>query len=320
MKPIKAAGLLLAQLLFTAGAASAQPANMSIIVPYPAGGTTDVIARALQQELGAAFNTTVIVENKPGAAGVIGARHVAMSKPDGYTMLLSNNGPSVVGPLMQPSSGVDPRKSFAPVTLLTRSPMMFIVNPQVPANDLAGFIEYAKAQSQPVAYASAGQGSYGHLMTENFARQAGVQMLHIPYKGVAPTTMALVGGEVNVLFSTFSQATQGMLDEKRAKLLAAGSAERSPLMPQVPAVSETLPGFQGEVWFGIQVPAGTPPEMVKRLNEVLVRAIRKPETAKTMANLGMIVEGSTPEEFGQTVNAEVDLLEPLVKELGMVEK
>ncbi|GAA5232339.1 Bug family tripartite tricarboxylate transporter substrate binding protein [Verticiella sediminum] len=320
MKPIKTAGMLLAQFAIAAGAAHAQPATMSIVVPYPAGGTTDVIARVLQQELGAAFDTTVIVENKPGAAGVIGARHVATAKPDGYTMLLSNNGPSVAGPLMQPSSGVDPRTSLVPVTLLTRSPMMFMVNPAVPADDVAGFIEYAKAQPKPIEYASAGQGSYGHLVTEMFARETGVDMLHIPYKGVAPTTMALVSGEVQLLVSTFSQAMQGLINEKRVKLLAAASAEPSPLMKQVPIVAATVPGFLGEAWFGIQVPKGTPPETVAKLNEVLVRAIRRPATVEAMANLGMIVEGSTPEVFGQTVAAEADKLEPLIRDLGLVEK
>lgn len=319
MKPIRTAGMVLAQLVFAAGATHAQPGTMSIVVPYPAGGTTDVIARAVQQELGAAFDTTVIVENKPGAAGVIGARYVATAKPDGYTMLLSNNGPSVAGPLMQPSSGVDPRTSLVPVTLLTRSPMMFMINPAVPAADVAGFIEYAKAQPKPVQYASAGMGSYGHLVTEMFARETGVQMLHIPYKGVAPTTMALVSGEVQLLFSTFSQAMQGMIDEKRVKLLASASAEPSPLMQQVPTVAATVPGFQGEAWFGIQVPKGTPPEVVAKLNEVLVRAIRKPENVKVMAGLGMVVEGSTPEAFGKTVAAEVDKLEPLIRDLGLVE-
>lgn len=319
MKPIRKAGMALAQLVFAAGAAHAQPGTMSIVVPYPAGGTTDVIARAVQQELAAAFNTTVIVENKPGAAGVIGARHVATAKPDGYTMLLSNNGPSVAGPLMQPRSGVDPRTSLLPVTLLTRSPMMFMVNASVPAEDVAGFIKYAKAQSQPIEYASAGVGSYGHLITEMFARDIGVQMLHIPYKGVAPTTMAVVSGEVQLLFSTFSQAMQGMIDEKRAKLLASASAQPSPLMKHVPTVAATLPGFQGEAWFGIQVPKGTPTEMVGKLNEVLVRAIHKPENVSIMASLGMVVEGSTPEEFGKKVADEVDKLEPLIRDLGLVE-
>ena len=314
------AGALLATCALSLGVAHAQPATMSIVVPYPAGGTTDVIARALQQELGAAFNTTVLVENKPGAAGVIASRFVANAKPDGYTMLLSNNGPSVAGPLMQPASGVDPRKSLAPVTLLTRSPMMIMVNPQVPADDVAGLIAYAKQQPSPINYASAGQGSYGHLVSEMFARESGAPMMHIPYKGVAPTTVALVSGEVQVLVSTFSQAMQGLINEKRVKLLAAASAEPSPLMKDLPIVADTVPGFQGEAWFGIQVPAGTSPEMIAKLNDVLVRAIRKPETVKTMAGVGMIVEGSTPEVFGQTVLAEADRLEPLIQQLGLVEK
>lgn len=303
-----------------AGVFAAQPATMNIVVPYPAGGTTDVIARSLQGDLEKAFGVTVIVENKPGAAGVIAARHVATAKSDGYTMLLSNNGPSVVGPLMQPSAGIDPLKSLEPVTLLTRSPMMFMVQKDVPAEDIQGFIDFAKESPHPVEYATAGQGSYGHLSTELFAREAGVSLLHVPYKGVAPTSIAVASGEVKLLFSTFSQAMQGMMDQGRVRLLAVGSAEPSPLMPEVPTVAKTLPGFLAEAWFGIQVPAGTPKEMIAKLNEVMVGAIRSPEVTERMAATGMIVEGTTPEAFGEVLKAEVERLGPLVTELGLVEK
>lgn len=310
----------IAMAMVCAGPVAAQTATMNIVVPYPAGGTTDVIARSLQGDLEKAFGVTVLVENKPGAAGVIAARHVATAKPDGYTMLLSNNGPSVVGPLMQPSAGIDPLKSLLPVTLLTRSPMMFMVPKDIPADDLDGFISYAKKSDHPVEYASAGQGSYGHLVSELFAKEAGVSLLHVPYKGVAPTSIAVASGEVKLLFSTFSQAMQGMLDQGRVRLLAVGSAEPSPLMPDVPTVAQSIPGFLGEAWFGIQVPAGTSPEMIAKLNEVMVGAIRSQDVAERMAATGMVVDGSTPEAFGEVIKAEVDRLSPLVKELGLVEK
>ena len=173
-----------------------------ILVPYPAGGTTDLMARALQDPMQKALGQPVVIENKPGASGIIAAREVARSAPDGHTLLFINSGIVAVTPFVVKDAGFDGIKDFAPIALVSTAPLLMVVNAAVPANDIKGFIEYARQQSSPVDFASAGVGSFGHLASELFARTAGLKMTHVPYKGQAPTTNAVVAGEVKMLITT----------------------------------------------------------------------------------------------------------------------
>ncbi len=286
-----------------------------ILVPYPAGGTTDLMARALQEPMQKALGQPVIVENKAGAAGGIAAREVARSAPDGHTLLFSNNGPSSTTPLLVKDAGYDGVKDFAPVSQVSSAPLFAMVHASVPASDLKGFIDYAK--SQDLAYASAGIGSLGHLASELFARMAGVKMVHIPYKGQAPTANALVTGEVKVLITTSSAAMNNFIKEGKVKLLGVSTPEPSPLAPGTPTMGSVLNGYKVEIWFGLLAPAGTPADAVGKLNAAVAGALAQPELQARFQNFGVIAKGSTPKQLGDLIADEVPRWAQVVREASI---
>lgn len=285
-----------------------------IVVPYPAGGTTDIMARALQEPMQKALGQPVIVDNKAGAAGAIGAREVARSAPDGYTLLFSNNGPSSTTPLLVRDAGYDGVKDFTPVSQVSSAPLFVVVNAAVPANDLRGFIDYARAQPQGLEYASAGIGSLGHLASELFARLAGIRMLHIPYKGQAPTANAVMTGEVKVLITTSSGAMNNSIKDGKLKLLGVSTPQPSPLAPGAPTVNTVLPGYNVEIWFGLLAPAGTPSDVVAKLNDAVARALALPELQGRFQNFGVIAKSSTPKALGDLIADEVPRWAQVVRE------
>ncbi len=288
-----------------------------IVVPYPAGGTTDLMARALQEPMAKTLGQPVIVDNKPGAAGAIGAREVARSPADGYTLLFSNNGPSSTTPLLVKDAGYDGLKDFAPVSLVSTAPLFVVVNAAVPANDLKGFIDFARTQPNGLEYASAGIGSLGHLASELFARSAGIKMIHIPYKGQAPTSNAVMTGEVKVLITTSSSAMNSFIAAGKLKLLAVSSAEPSPLAPGTPVVSTVLPGYKVDIWFGLLAPAGTPPEVVARLNDAVSKAVALPDLQQRFINFGVIATAGSPKRLGDLIAEEVPRWTQIVREAGI---
>ena len=237
------AALLCAALLAPQAAAQVFPSKpIRIVVPYPAGGTTDIMARALQEPMQKALGQPVIVDNKAGAAGAIGAREVARSPADGYTLLFSNIGPSSTTPLLVMDAGYDGVWDFSPVSQVSSAPLFVVINAAIPANDLRSFIDYGRAQPNALEYASAGIGSLGHLASELFARAAGMKMIHIPYKGQAPTANAVMTGEVKVLITTSSGAMNSFIKDGKLKLLGVSTSQPSPLAPGAPTVNPVLPG------------------------------------------------------------------------------
>jgi tripartite-type tricarboxylate transporter receptor subunit TctC len=285
-----------------------------IIVPYPAGGTTDLMARTLQEPMQKTLGQPVVVENRAGAAGAIGAREVARANPDGHTLLFSNNGPSSTTPLLVKDAGYDGLKDFAPISQVSTTPLFVMVNAAVPATDLRSFIEYARRQPNALEYASAGIGSLGHLATELFASMAGIRMVHVPYKGQAPTTNAIATGEVKVLITTSSAALNNFIKDGRVRLLAVSTREPTPLAPGVPTVESVLPGYHVDVWFGLLAPARTPAEAIAKLNDAVVRALALPEVQEKFRSFGMIAKSSTPGQLAELIADETPRWARIVRE------
>ena len=275
------------------------------VVPYPAGGTTDLMARALQDPLQKSLGQPVLVENKPGAGGLIAAREVARSTPDGHTLLFINSGIVAVAPFVVKDPGIDGIKDFSPIALVSLSPLFLVIPASVPANDLKGFIDYLKQQTSPVDFASAGTGSFGHLASELFARSVGVKMTHIPYKGQAPTTNAVVAGEVKMLITSASSAMNGFIANGKLKLLGVASAEPTPLAPGAPAVGSALPGYAAETWFGFIAAAGTPPDVVNKLNDAINRALQPAEMQQRFAGFGVQAKTATPKRLAEMIAEDV---------------
>jgi tripartite-type tricarboxylate transporter receptor subunit TctC len=276
-----------------------------LVVPYAPGGTTDIMARTLQEPLSKVLGQTMIVDNKAGAAGAIGTKQVATAAPDGYTLIFGNNGPSAIVPLIQKDVGYDPMKDFEPVSLVSIAPLVLVVHPSVPAANVAEFIAWAKAQPGGVEYATAGAGSLGHLATELFGKEAGLKLIHVPYKGQAPSTMAVLNGEVKMLLTTSSDTMDAAVRGGKLKLLGVSTAKPSPLIPGAPTVGQSLKGFEVNVWFGILAPAGTPAPVIARLNAAIREILANPELQQKFVGYGCIATASTPQEFAAMIRAEV---------------
>jgi tripartite-type tricarboxylate transporter receptor subunit TctC len=289
------------------GAALAQYPDKPIrlVVPYAPGGTTDIMARTLQEPLSKILGQTVIVDNKAGAAGAIGTAQVAHAAPDGYTLIFGNNGPSAIVPLIQKDVGYDPIKDFAPVSLVSIAPMTLVVHPTVPANTVKELIAYANAQPNGVEYATAGAGSLGHLATELFGKEAGVKLVHVPYKGQGPSTMAVLNGEVKMLLTTSSDTQDAAVRAGKLRLLGVSTAKPSSLMPGAPTINQSLPGYEVSVWFGILAPAGTPAPVIVKLNAAIRQVMADPELQKKFVGFGCVATASTPQEFASMIGAEV---------------
>ena len=302
-------GLLALALALAALPAAAQAQYpdkpIKLIVPYPPGGTTDIMARTLQEPLSKALGQPVIVDNKAGAAGAIGTKQVATAAPDGYTLVFGNNGPSAIVPLLQKDVGYDPVKDFAPVSLVSIAPLVLVLHPSVPASDVKEFVAWAKAQPGGVEYATAGAGSLGHLATELFAKDAGLKLVHVPYKGQAPSTMAVLNGEVKMLLTTSSDSMGAAVRDGKLKLLGVSTARPSPLMPGAPTIGQSLPGFEVNVWFGILAPAGTSAPAIAKLNAAIRTVLADPEIQRKFMGYGSIATASTPQEFAAMIGAEV---------------
>lgn len=285
-----------------------------LVVPYPAGGSTDIMARALQEPMAKLLGQPFIIDNRGGAAGTLGANEVARADADGYTLLFANNGPISIAPLLQKGVDFDPLKSFAPVSLVSKAPLVLVANEKVPATDVAGLIAYAKAQSKPMLYATAGPGSLGHLSTERFLNQAGLQMIHVPYRGQAPTTLAIFAGEVDILLTTTSDTLNEHIRSGKVKLLGVSSPGPSPVAPGAPLIGEALQGYQVETWFGILAPAGTPQPLIEKLNAAIKATTAMPELRKRFLSYGVEATSSTPAELAKIIADEVPAWRKLIEE------
>lgn len=298
--------LLCPLLMCLASNASAQgcPGKLiRIVIPYATGGTTDAMARVMQEPLQKLLGQTVLVDNRPGASGILAAREVIRSQPDGCTLFFVNNGNLAVTPYVVKDANFDGAKDFTPVALVASAPMVAVVPASLPVNDLRGFIDYAK--KNPIAYASAGIGSFGQLATELFANRAGLKMTHIPYKGQGPTTTAAIAGEVQLLITTPSGAMNEFIGQKRLKLLSVTSAEASPLEPGTPPVSSVLPGYVAESWFALVGPAGMSADVVGEINAAVAKVLQLPEIQQRFTTFGVIPRSASPQKLGEMTAAEI---------------
>lgn len=312
--------MALAAALLTSGAALAQSGFPSkpirVIVPYPAGGLSDFQIRAMVEPLGKLLGQPVVVDNRPGASGAIGTQAAATSAPDGHTLVFVNNG-FVITPRLNKQAGYDALKNFTAVSLVTTSPMVLVVNNEVPSSTVPEFIEYIKSRPAGIEYGSAGTASFGHMATALFSQATGLNMVHVPYKGEAPMTMALRTGEVKLLITTPSPSMMGAVKEKQLKLLGVASTKPAPLLPGVRQISDTVPGYSAEVWFGLFAPAGTPPEHITRLNDALAKVLAMPEIKEKYAGVGASATHSTPAAFNEITRAESARWGELIARTGL---
>jgi tripartite-type tricarboxylate transporter receptor subunit TctC len=301
------------------GAASAQAypdKPIRMVVPFPAGGTTDILARATAQKLSESLGQQVIVDNKPGAGGNIGAQEVARSTPDGYTLVMGTVGTHAINPSLYKKMPYDHVKDFVPVSLVASVPNLLVVHPSVPVNSVKELIAHAKANPGKLNFASSGNGTSIHLSGELFKTMTGVQMTHVPYKGSAPAVTDLLGGQVQLMFDNMPSA---LPHAKAGKLkpLAVTSAKRFPGTPEIPTIAESgVPGYEASSWFGVLAPAGTPKEIVNKLSTEIAKALKTPEMKKKLEEQGAEAVGSTPEEFAAHIKAETAKWAKVVKESG----
>ena len=308
-----------AVLLFWSSLALAQyPAKpVHLIVPFPPGGGNDTVARAIAQQISPELGQPVVIDNRPGAGGSVGAELAAKAAPDGYTLFLAGVGSHVVNPNLHKKLAYDPLKDFAPIILIASAPSVLVVNPKVPAQNIAEFTAYARANPGKLNYASNGNGSAAQLAAAMYEHMAGVKMVHVPYKGIAPAMTDLMGGEVQLMFGTVV-ALVPHIQSGKLRALAVTGKKRSALIPEVPTLRESgLPEYEAGSWYGIEAPAGTPRPIVDRLNAVMVKALKQPEVARRLALDGAEVIGSTPEEFGAHIKSELERVGKVVRAAGI---
>lgn len=287
-----------------------------VIVPYSPGGTADLLGRGIAQKLSLSLGQQVIVENRTGAGGGIGADLVAKSKADGYTLLLGTIATHAINPNLYPDNPYDPVKDFAPVVLVATMPNLLVVNPSVPAKNVRELIALAKAKPGELAFASAGSGTTQHLSGELFKKMAGVDLLHIPYKGNAPAVTDLVGGQVQVMFDNIPISLQQVRAGK-LRALAVTGPKRSPVLPDVPTIAEAaLPGYSVTSWFALFAPAGAPPSIVSRLNEETNKALADKALHRQLADQGIEPGGGTAEQLATHIRAELARWKKIVVESG----
>ncbi|TPQ27441.1 tripartite tricarboxylate transporter substrate binding protein [Cupriavidus pinatubonensis] len=286
------------------------------IVPWPAGGGADIVARLISTRLGEVLGQPVIVDNRAGAAGNIGAQVAAQNGPDGYTILFAYSGTHAVNPHLYkklPFKETD----FVPVILLTSVPQVLVVNATVSARTVTELINVAKARPGTISYASSGNGSINHLAGEMFARMAGIQLLHVPYKGGGPASTALLAGEVNMIFGEPGTVIP-LIKQGRVHALAVSSRKRSTTLPDVPTVAEAgVPGYDVASWNGVLAPAGTPTQIISRLNQAFNRVLSMPDIRQALLERGYEPVGGTPDQFGKHMQQELAKWGPVVKRIGL---
>ncbi len=297
--------------------AQAWPAKtVKIVVPFAAGGATDVVARLLAQKLTEVWGQSVVVENRTGAGGNIGADVVAKAAPDGYTLLLTSGAIVTASQHLYKSMPFDPAKDLVAITNVATGPQLIVVGPSVPVKDLRELIAYAKANPGRINYGSAGIGSQTHLAAENLAYAAGVEFTHVPYKGESAAITDLMGGQVQLATANFAAAVALVRDGK-IRALAVTSKERSLQLPDVPPAADTLPGFESAGWFGLMAPTGTPREVIEKTQRDSARIILTDEFRARLAQLGMEPVGNTPAEFTVAIREQSARWAKVIQERGI---
>lgn len=276
-----------------------------LIVPFPPGGSTDILARAIAPRLEQSLGTPVIIDNKAGAGGSIGATEASRAAADGHTLLMGHIGTLAVNPSIYPKLAYDPLKSFTPVAWVAKVPNVLVVSASSPVKTFQEFIALAKSKPGRLSYSSGGNGSAAHITFESLKLRTGIFMLHIPYRGTVPSVTDLIAGQVDATF-TGAPAVIPHIRSGRLRALAVSSSERLPSLPDVPTVAESgYPGFEADQWYGVVAPTGTPSTLVQRLNREINQALTHPDVQKPLSNEGAIPKPSTPEQFGQLIAAEI---------------
>jgi tripartite-type tricarboxylate transporter receptor subunit TctC len=308
------AGLAAAAPLRRAGAYPERP--ITLVVPFAPGGSTDILARIVSEHLQRSLKQPVVVENRTGASGNIGTAAVARSAPDGYTFLFNTMSVHTMNHALFAVMPFDGVNDFSPITLLAYVTNTMVTHPSIAAANVAELIDYAKAYPDKLAYASAGAGSTNHLCGALFEKMAQVSMVHVPYRGGAPAVADTVAGQTQLFFTAGTQSLEHV-KAGRLRLLAVTEAKRSPLLPHVPIVAETLPGYEMTVWYGAYGPAGMPKEIVARLNAEIGGILALPEVKKRMADIAVETANSSPEELGAMTRADAEKWGRIIKQLGL---
>ena len=290
---------------------------ITLIVPFPPGGSTTVMARNVADKMSAALGQSIVVENRGGAGGTIGTRFAAKASPDGYTILLSYTGTFSIAPSAYADPGYDPRKDFAPIGMIGFAPNLLVVNPSVPVHSMAELIAYAKTSVSPLQFGSPGVGTVNHLAGELLASEIGAKLQHIPYKGNGPALGDLLGGHIPMMFVPIPVAL-GNVKAGTLRALAVSSVKRSSVIPDLPTMAETgVPGFDVALRYGLVAPAGTPQPIIERLNKELNAALASDEVQKRLANEGADALPGTPEAYAADIDREEKKWGTLVRRLGL---
>ena len=289
---------------------------IKMVVPFLAGGTTDILARAMAAELQKAFGQAVVVENKAGAGGNIGADFVAKSAPDGYTLLMGTVGTHGINVSLYPKMPYDAVKDFAPVSLVAAVPNVLVAAPSFPVNSVKELIDAAKKDPNKITFASSGAGTSIHLSGELFKQLAGVQMTHIPYKGSSAAMPDVMSGQVNVMFDN-APTVMPQIRGGKLKAIAVTTSKRSPALPNTPTIAEAgLSGYEASSWFGVLAPAGTPRDIVDKLSQAIAKSLQTAEIRDRLASQGADAVGNTPEQFAAHIKSEIDKWAKVVKASG----
>ena len=317
LKRLAGAAALLAASIVAAAAWPEKP--VKIVVPFAAGGTTDVVARQLAQKLSEAWGQSVVVENRAGAGGNIGADVVAKSPPDGYTLLMTSGSIVTANPFMYKNMGFDPAKDLTPITNVASGPQVIVIANGLPAKDLREFIAYAKANPKKINFGSAGIGTQTHLAGENLAHAAGLDLVHVPYKGEAAALTDLIGGQIQMVPANFAAALPQVQGGK-VRCLAVTSKERHPQLKDCAAAAEVIPGFSNDGWWGLMAPAGTPRDVIDKVQRDSGRILHSVEFRENFAKQGMVPVANKPEELAAAIRAEARVWEKVIQERGLAPK
>lgn len=318
MNPVLKALVLTAMIVAGDAAAQSYPSKpIRIVVPYPAGGTSDILARAIGQKLSDAWGQPVVVDNKPGANGNVGADIVAKAPADGHTLLLADIGSLAISPSVYPTLPFDPVKDFAPVSMVAYSPHILVVHPSVPVSSVKELVALAKSKPGKLNFAISGVGGAPHLAGVDFALRNGIDWVYIPYKGGAQAIADVAGGQADVTLNGML-ATYPLVKGEKLKILAVSSAKRMSAIPDVPTISESgVPNFESGSWQGVIAPAGTPPEVVAKLNAEISRSLALPEMKENLAKQGAEVRTNTPEQFSAFIRDEKARWAKVVKDANV---
>ena len=294
-------------------AADAWPSRPIVMInPWAPGGPADIVARPIMQKLSERLGQPIVIENRAGANGVIGAAAVAKAKPDGYTLLFSHVGPIAISPAMQADIPYDSVRDFEPVTQVVSAPLVLVVRPDLPIKSLQDLVAYAKSRPGKLTYGSVGTGSTTHLAGEMLHNMAGIDILHVPYKGAAPVIADMLGGTIDMAFINIS-GVMSYLPSGKLRAIAVSTLKRSSLLPDLPAINETYAGFEVNSWYGVMAPAGTPKEIVNRLQREIALALKTPEVVEMMRVGGLDAEGTTPQQYATKIKEDLARWAAVVK-------